>query len=313
MTISPSQSEADHPRHPLRVVVQRTTLSSHVLRAWERRYGAVAPVRTEGGQRLYSDNDIGRLSLLQSLTSAGGSISQLARLSIDELRRLAHSQPVEAPPVAPADPVARWRGSAMVAIQALDAGALRSELGRAALALGLPAFLDELVAPLLREVGVRWREGRLGIAQEHLVTVVVREVLGWVRDSADTLAAAPQLVVATPANQMHEGGALLVAAAAAGEGWRVTCLGANLPGEDIAAAVVRTGARAVALSVIHPDNDPALGTQLALIRRALPGPTLLIGGAAAPAYRAEAEAVGGLVMTELADLRAALSRLAGAT
>lgn len=313
MTISPSLPEADHPRHPVRVVAQRTTLSSHVLRAWERRYGVVAPVRTEGGQRLYSDNDIERLSLLQALTSAGGAISQLARLPIDELRRLAHAQPVTAPPVAPADPAARWRTSAMDAVQSLDAGALRSELGRAALALGLPTFLDQLVAPLLREVGARWREGRLGIAHEHLATVVVREVLGWVRDSADTLTAAPQLVVATPANQMHEGGALLVAAAAAAEGWRVTCLGANLPGEDIAAAAVRTGARAVALSVIHPDDDPALGAQLASIRRALPGTTLLIGGAAAPAYQAEVDAVGGQVMTELADLRAALGRLAGAT
>lgn len=313
MTISPSQPEADHHRHPVRVVVQRTNLSSHVLRAWERRYGVIAPSRTEGGQRLYSDNDIERLSLLQALTAAGGAISQLARLPIDELRRLAHAQPLAAPPGMPADPAARWRGSAMVAIQALDAGALRSELGRAALALGLPTFLDELVAPLLREVGVRWREGRLGIAHEHLVTVVVREVLGWVRDSADTLAAAPQLVVATPANQMHEGGALLVAATAAAEGWKVTCLGANLPGEDIAAAAVRTGARAVALSIIHPDNDAELGAQLASIRRALPGTTLLIGGAAAPAYRAAVDAVGGQVMTELADLRAALGRLAGPT
>lgn len=312
MTIPPSLPEADHPRHPVRVVAQRTGLSSHVLRAWERRYGVVAPVRTEGGQRLYSDNDIERLSLLQVLTSAGGAISQLAPLPIDELRRLAHAQPITSPPVAPADPAGPWRTSAMDAVQALDAGALRSELGRAALALGLSTFLDQLVAPLLHEVGARWREGRLGIAHEHLVTVVVRELLGWVRDSADTRVAAPQLVVATPANQMHEGGALLVAAAAAAEGWRVTCLGANLPGEDIAAAAVRTGARAVALSVIHPDDDPALGAQLASIRRALPGTTLLIGGAAAPAYQAEVDAVGGQVMTELSDLRAALGRLAGA-
>lgn len=313
MTIPSPLAEADHPRHPIRVVAQRTSLSGHVLRAWERRYRVVAPVRTEGGQRLYSDNDIERLSLLQSLTAAGGAIGQLARLPIDELRRLAHAQPVATPQGTPADPAARWRASAMVAVQALDAGALRSELGRAALALGLPTFLDDLVAPLLRDVGERWREGRLGIAHEHLATVVVREVLGWVRDSTDTLPSAPQLVVATPANQVHEGGALLVAAAAAAEGWKVTCLGANLPADDIAAAAARTGARAVALSVIHPGDDPALGEQLTSIRRALPATTLLVGGAAAPAYRAEIEAAGGLVLTELADLRTALGRLSGAS
>ena len=313
MTIPPSQSEADHPRHPVRVVAQRTSLSGHVLRAWERRYGVVAPVRTEGGQRLYSDNDIELLSLLQALTAAGGSIGQLARLPVAELRRLAQSQPVALPQVVPGDPATRWRARAMNAVQALDAGALRSELGRAALALGLPTFLDQLVAPLLREVGAQWREGRLGIAHEHLATVVVREVLGWVRDSAETLATAPQLVVATPPNQMHEGGALLVAAAAAAEGWRVTCLGANLPGEDIASAAMRTGARALALSVIHPDDDPALGAHLVSIRRALPAIPLLVGGAAAPAYRAEIEAVGGRVFGDLAELRGTLGRLANET
>ena len=313
MTISPATPDAGHPRHPVRVVAQRTSLSGHVLRAWERRYGVVAPVRTKGGQRLYSDNDIERLSLLQGLTASGGSIGQLARLPVDELRRLARSRPVTPPQAGPVDPVAPWHDRAMVALQALDGGALRSELGRAALALGLPTFLEDLVAPLLREVGERWREGSLGIAHEHLATVVVREVLGWVRDSTDTLPSAPQLVVATPANQLHEGGALLVAAAAAAEGWKVTCLGANLPADDIAAAAARTGARALALSVIHPVDDPALGAQLTTIRRALPATTLLVGGAAAPAYRAEIEAAGGQVMTELADLRTALGRLSGAS
>ena len=64
-------TQSDLPRHPVRVVAQRTGLSSHVLRAWERRYGVVAPHRTEGGQRLYSDADIERLSLLRTLTAAG--------------------------------------------------------------------------------------------------------------------------------------------------------------------------------------------------------------------------------------------------
>ena len=205
----------------------------------------------------------------------------------------------------------RWRASALEAIEALDNGELRRELGRAALALGVPLFLEEVVGPVLQEVGVRWREGRLGMAHEHLATVVVREVLGWVREAAGSGGAAPALVVATPANQMHEGGALMVAAAAAAEGWRVTYLGANLPGSEIADAVVRTGARAVALSVIHPDNDPAMGPQLAALRRALPaGIPLLVGGAAAAAYRAEVAAAQGQVVIQLAELRGALRMLA---
>lgn len=299
---------AELPRHPIRLVAQRTGLSGHVLRAWERRYGVVAPTRSDGGQRLYSDSDIERLQLLRRLTDAGGSISQLAPLPLDELRRRAELEPPRAAAVEEsAEP---WRVNALRAIEAMDGGTLRRELGRAVLALGVPRFLDEVVGNLLREVGAGWHSGRLGIAHEHLASAVVREVLGWIRESSETTGEAPTLVIGTPAEQLHEGGALLAAAAAAAEGWRVTYLGVNLPGQDIAAAARRTGARAVALSIIHPAGDPRLGAQLEALRRDLPGGTaLLVGGAAAESYRDAIEAAGGRVLSGLTDFRELLHHL----
>ena len=61
--------------HPMRVVSQRTGLSPDVLRAWEKRYGVVLPQRTDGGQRLYSDSDLARLSLLARAIAGGRSLS----------------------------------------------------------------------------------------------------------------------------------------------------------------------------------------------------------------------------------------------
>ncbi|MBA2458540.1 MAG: MerR family transcriptional regulator, partial [Gemmatimonadales bacterium] len=76
------------PRYPVRLVAVRTGLSQHVLRAWERRYGVVTPSRSEGGQRLYSQLDIERLSRLRRLTERGHGIGRLASLGLDELTRL---------------------------------------------------------------------------------------------------------------------------------------------------------------------------------------------------------------------------------
>lgn len=310
MPIPSEPTQADIPRHPVRMVVQRTGLSSHVLRAWERRYGVVAPTRTEGGQRLYSDADIERLALLQALTAAGGSISQLAPLPLDELSRMMAAGLAPSSETGGSGP-APWRKAALAAIEVFDGAELRRDLGRAAMALGVPRFLDEVAAPVLREVGERWEAGRMGIAQEHLATAAVREVLGWVRESAETRGAAPILVVATPARQLHEGGALLVAAAAAADGWRVSYLGANLPSADIAAAAARTGARAVALSVIHPDDDGALHGELEALGRALPaGVALLVGGASADAYQESVAAARGELVADLRELREALRRIA---
>lgn len=67
------------------------------LRVWERRYGLVAPPKTEGGQRLYSRHDVLKLTLLKTLTQQGHGISSLASQSLEQLQsllndhRLAHS------------------------------------------------------------------------------------------------------------------------------------------------------------------------------------------------------------------------------
>ena len=76
------------PRHPIAVVTERTGLSQDVLRIWERRYRAVVPTRGPGGQRLYSDADIERLTLLHDATRAGRGISRVANLADDALAAL---------------------------------------------------------------------------------------------------------------------------------------------------------------------------------------------------------------------------------
>jgi len=63
-------------------------VSTHALRAWERRYGTVEPVRTPGGSRLYDGTQIERLKALKQLTDFGHAISEVTRLSAFELERL---------------------------------------------------------------------------------------------------------------------------------------------------------------------------------------------------------------------------------
>ena len=100
-------NELTKPRHPIRVVAQRTGLSTPVLRAWERRYSVVIPSRSNGGQRLYSDADIRRLQLLATAVDGGRSIGLIAALEppqldalIDEDRQIP-IQPVGGGAVAP--------------------------------------------------------------------------------------------------------------------------------------------------------------------------------------------------------------------
>ncbi len=59
------------------------------LRIWERRYGVVAPPKSESGQRLYSEDDVRRLSLLKGLVQRGHPIGTIAKLDRAQLEQLA--------------------------------------------------------------------------------------------------------------------------------------------------------------------------------------------------------------------------------
>ena len=70
------------------MVARRTGLSAHVIRIWEKRYGAVKPERTPTNRRVYSEDQIERLDLLCRVTQAGHSIGHVAKLPTESLRKL---------------------------------------------------------------------------------------------------------------------------------------------------------------------------------------------------------------------------------
>ena len=75
-------------------VARITGIGSETLRAWERRYSAVTPMREESGDRKYSRKDIAKLLLLKTFVDSGVSISTVARLESDELKDLIKTDPI---------------------------------------------------------------------------------------------------------------------------------------------------------------------------------------------------------------------------
>jgi DNA-binding transcriptional MerR regulator/methylmalonyl-CoA mutase cobalamin-binding subunit len=306
-------------RHPIGVVARRTGLKPDLIRAWERRYGAVAPNRSETRRRFYSDADIARLQLLRRTVETGRSIGQIANLANEELEALIAAEPASPGP-APASPAPPFPGEAaevflemcLAAARRLDVAELELHLERASVALSRNNLLEHLVVPLLHRLGELWQRGELRPTHEHLASAVVRSFLGGMYRAYDIPVTAPHLLATTPPRQRHELGALIVAAVAAGEGWRVTYLGPDLPPEEIAAAAREKGARVVALSLVYPPDDPLLGDDLRRLRRLLPAATALIaGGRASPAYGAVLDEIGMVRADDLPSLRRELERLRG--
>lgn len=74
-------------------VSKTTGIPVSTLRIWETRYGAFSPIKTQGRQRLFAEYDVSKAMLLKQLSSEGHSISAIANLDLEQLRRMRNVQP----------------------------------------------------------------------------------------------------------------------------------------------------------------------------------------------------------------------------
>lgn len=290
----------------IHTAARRTGLSTHAIRAWERRYRAIEPMRTTGKHRLFSEADIRRLRLLSDAVQLGHGIGKIAAYSNAELleliERSAPENPGSAPRVQPdfepekesrpnfrrAHPVdigQPFRRACMEGVCRLDAETLDAALVDAQITLGDQGLLRFVVSPLAEEIGESWRSGTLTAAQEHFFTTAAKQFIWNLTRQYRLTETAPRMVMGTPAGQLHDMAALMAAASAANMGWRVAFVGPNLPAFELAGAVRLFGAQCLGLSITYPEDDPNLAKELLHLRQILPQNVHIIaGGRSAAGY-----------------------------
>ncbi|MEP7273938.1 MAG: MerR family transcriptional regulator, partial [Acidobacteriota bacterium] len=264
----------DTMEYPIRAVSKLTGLSVDTLRAWERRYEAVKPARNGHG-RLYSEADVARLTLLREAVSRGHAISQLVALSDEQLRSLS------APPLASsvqsqvsANPAAISLQpdlqTIISAVERFDFAGIDRALSRLATLAPARNLLNQALMPLMDQIGERWYQGTLTIAQEHMVSAAMRNLLGTLIRLYTRTETSTKLLFATPAGELHEFGILSSAVLAVGGGLGITYLGVDLPASEIVEAAKRSSAQVVVLGVKGAANPKQSVRELRRISELLP-------------------------------------------
>ena len=129
-------------------VARLTGISPDTLRIWERRYDIVEPERTPKGGRLYSQQDVTRLTMIKTLVDSGHAISTVANLPLEELnRRLNNAQPANLPPMGSGQHEVCVVGQA-ISVRACNTDSLPDGLEMAGAYTDLEAFLDRVRYPL---------------------------------------------------------------------------------------------------------------------------------------------------------------------
>jgi DNA-binding transcriptional MerR regulator len=256
--------------YPVRVAARMTGLKPELLRAWETRYGAVTPTRTQGGSRAYSVGDLDRLMLLRDVVESGHRIGRVAHLSVAELRDLLPESSGHLP-----NSIERI----IAAFQRLDGVTARGLLTDELAKLGSIEFSTNLVLPLLFEIGRRWERGDLSISVEHLASSVLRFMLMTLVDHENENRGSPKVVFATPSGEPHDLGTLVASIVANRAGADLTFLGADVPAEDLVGCVAGSNSSALVLGVVTLPKESAERI-LREVRKELPEKIgIFIGGA----------------------------------
>jgi len=241
----------EHPGEKLYTigtVSKLTGVGAITLRAWERRYGLIQPVRKESGHRLYTRRHIDQINRITALTQQGMRISQI------HSEMLESSADVEVGP--DADKWKDYLDSMMASIISFDEERLEEIYNEALSMYPIGLVTRKLLTPLLVELGLRWESNAGNIAEEHFFAFYLRNKLGARYHHRSRGSRGPLILVAGLPGEHHEIGLLLFALAAHEAGYRVLPLGANMPLDDLAPVARKKGCDAIVLSgAIEPSRE----------------------------------------------------------
>ena len=248
---------------------RRTGVSVELLRAWERRYGLLAPSRTAGRFRLYGDEDEQRIRRMLHHIEAGISAGEAARLALEEPATVGALDAAD-------DARLEWSSAALLdALEGLDEQSANNTLDRALADFTLDTVLREVVLPCLHELGERWARGEASVAEEHFASALLRgRLLGLARGWGHGVG--PLALLACLPGEEHDLGLICFGLALRARGWRIAYLGANTPPRSLTETAARLRPSIVVVNVvtarISAEARPELQALAGSCRLALGGP-----------------------------------------
>ena len=236
-------------------LARRTGVSPELLRAWEQRYGLLAPQRSSGGFRLYSPADEARVRRMTELVAQGVSAAEAARQSV------AMPEPVVVPTAPIVDDL---RERLRDALDRFDTEAAHATMDRLLATVSVETAVAEVVIPYLRELGDRWASGTASVAQEHFASNLLRgRLLALGRDWG--AGQGPLALLAALPGEMHDVGLVLFAVLLGRRGWRITFLGADTPFDTLDAGVRALRPDAVVLATVSAERFHACADDISAV------------------------------------------------
>jgi len=275
----------------MKAVLRRTGLTAHTLRAWEKRYQAVSPIRSPTKRRLYSESETLKLVLLAELVRRGHSIGKVAKLPEGELQKLLHKSPSYSASIQQGREFFHAQLEDLLSeVEAFDLAGARRTVTRIRYLTSPRDFAFEIVPQIMLLLGKRFHEKRISIAEEHAFSEVIyshlRQIYEGLESQESPRSSNDSFLFCTREGDPHDMGLLMAAIACRYRGNTTYYVGKNLPLESLleSAAKLKPKAVILGLSTLPTKNEKISPRNfLRAIDRDLPtGISIWVGGNAAP-------------------------------
>lgn len=278
--------------YSIRQVAQRTGLSTQVIRKWEDRYQIVCPKRLDNGYRAYSESDINRLLQVKHLTEQGFSVSNAVLAIVDGTHKELTDNPVPleiVQSVAALETQHRFdEGTLQEWLTLLFEAGENSHEDRLFFLMqkfldrfGLIPFIRQLIPNFLESVGNLWARGMWTEAQEHVVSLAVRDFLVQIRRSRSEETNGPLMLGACFPHERHEIPIHLILIEAGLVGWRTIFLGSSPAKQAMGDAITRLQPNRVVLSAsttIPFETEDCLLDEVETLATTFPQVNFCVGG-----------------------------------
>jgi MerR family transcriptional regulator, light-induced transcriptional regulator len=253
-------SENNTKKFNIQIAAQMSGLSTHTIRAWEKRYQALTPARNDNGRRLYGPEEIDRLIMLSQLTQMGTSIGQIAGLTDPELKEAydkllkTSGQKASGMMMKKSLNLQETKNKLLNAVGNYQVDLISQLLSEAKIALDPKVFALDILDPLIQEVKRRKDTGKFQDAQAQALFAIAKFHAGNIiyAHFEKGLKSSSRIVLTSVEKEHHSFPLLISALLCCHHKKHFYYLNSNLPGPSIIDAVKATEATVLVLSL--PSN-----------------------------------------------------------
>lgn len=239
---NPTTSLLEASLYSIGTVTQITSIPEATLRVWERRYRFPQALRTPGGRRQYSQQDVLQLQWVKMRMDAGMRSGRAihARHLTERDAAIAMSLHESLPPCGAPDPaIGDAQAQLLEALLAYDSARATHALDEVTGRYPLENVVLDVIGPTLAAIGESWSADQIEVATEHFASNFLRHrLLAWIQASPPPYHVNPVVLACAP-EELHEGSLLMLGVLLRWLRWPVLYLGQSLPLSDLAALAER--------------------------------------------------------------------------